>query len=73
MEPTQLLTTNTAAKVLCVSTGTLKRWRRHGVGPEWCRLGGRAIRYPAASLAAWLQIASHANPNPEQAGARAPI
>ena len=41
---TNFLTPPEAAKILCVSTSTLNRWRRLGTGPRFCKLPGR-VRY----------------------------
>jgi predicted DNA-binding transcriptional regulator AlpA len=49
-----LITATETAQRLHVSYSTMKRWRRTGTGPEWCRLGGRAIRYRVVSLEAWV-------------------
>ena len=43
----------TAAAAIGVTVGTLKRWRREGVGPVYCRIGNR-VRYRIADLDAWL-------------------
>lgn len=54
MTPTNLITAKETAQRLHVAVGTLKRWRRCHVGPPWCRVGSRAVRYPAALLEVWL-------------------
>jgi predicted DNA-binding transcriptional regulator AlpA len=54
MNPTDLITAKETAQRLHVAVVTLKRWRKTGTGPEWCRLGGRAIRYRVLSLEAWV-------------------
>ena len=38
---------------LKVCRGTLKTWRRQGIGPRYVRLN-RALRYPLADLEQWL-------------------
>ena len=38
---------------LRVCRGTLKGWRRQGIGPRYVRLN-RAVRYPLADLEQWL-------------------
>jgi predicted DNA-binding transcriptional regulator AlpA len=54
MTPTDLITANETAQRLQVAVGTLKRWRRCHVGPPWCRIGQKSIRYPLALLEEWL-------------------
>ena len=49
-----LITATETARRLHVSYSTMKRWRKTGTGPEWCRLGGRAIRYRVVSVEAWV-------------------
>jgi len=49
-----LITAKQTAQCLRVSYSTLKRWRKTGTGPEWSRLGGRAIRYRVVSVEAWV-------------------
>lgn len=44
----------TAAPAIGVTVGTLKRWRREGTGPAYCRIGNR-VRYRVADLDDWLQ------------------
>lgn len=51
------LTTRGAAKYLCVSEAGMARWRGHGGGPAYLRLGKRTVRYRVADLDAFL--ASH--------------
>ncbi len=47
------LTTREAAAYLRLSTSTLNKWRCHGGGPEFLKLG-RAIRYRREDLDAFL-------------------
>jgi predicted DNA-binding transcriptional regulator AlpA len=51
----ELLTTKDAAQLLSLRPDTLARWRWRGIGPEFVRVGGRAVRYPATALADWLR------------------
>ena len=48
-----LLRAAEAAKRLRKSKQTLALWRRRGLGPAWCRLGG-ACYYSAATLDAYV-------------------
>ena len=54
MTPNDFITAKETAQRLHVAVGTLKRWRRSRVGPPWCRLGTRGVRYRVASLEAWV-------------------
>lgn len=49
----KLLTTNEAAERLNIPSGTLRYWRKIGVGPVWLKLEG-TIRYDAADIEAYL-------------------
>ncbi|WP_425408222.1 helix-turn-helix transcriptional regulator [Hyphococcus sp.] len=42
---TQLLTESEAADVLGVSPRTLSNWRCRGGGPDYVKMGSKAIRY----------------------------
>ena len=48
----KLITPSEAARMLRVTTGTLARWRKAGVGPAYVKLGrGRApVRYELAEI-----------------------
>lgn len=48
------LTVRAAAKYLSVSTSTLNRCRKDGVGPAYVRLGKRTVRYRLCDLDAYL-------------------
>ena len=53
-----LLNERAVSKLLCVSLGTLRRWRLRREGPLFVKLGGgraSAVRYPLAALEAWLE------------------
>ena len=43
-----------AAERLGVSPGTLQQWRHRGVGPEFVRIGSRAIRYRTDTLDSYM-------------------
>lgn len=47
---TNLLTETQAAQWLNLKPSTLRRWRWAGSGPEFIRVGKRAIRYRMAAL-----------------------
>lgn len=47
------LTPGHVARLLGVTTETLRRWRDAGEGPPWLALAGRTVRYPAGALNAW--------------------
>ena len=50
----QYLKAAQAAKLLNMSTATLARWRMHGLGPEFNKLGKTVVRYNRESLTRWL-------------------
>ncbi len=50
----RVLTREEAAERCRVSTWTLMRWRRLGIGPKPMRVGPRFIRYSAAEVDRWL-------------------
>jgi predicted DNA-binding transcriptional regulator AlpA len=49
-----LLTQREAASVLRLSERTLERLRVTGLGPQFLRCGGRAIRYRQSDLENWI-------------------
>lgn len=49
-----LLTHPETAEYLRIEEQTLRKWRLHGSGPPFVRVGKR-IRYRQADLEAWLQ------------------
>jgi len=53
-ELTKLLSTAEAARVLTVQPNTLEKWRHQGVGPAFCKIGGR-IAYDPRDIATWLE------------------
>jgi predicted DNA-binding transcriptional regulator AlpA len=55
VEDEPLLTEPEAAKLLRVSTSTLKRWRLAGSGPPVEGYAGRAPRYRKSEVMAWLR------------------
>jgi excisionase family DNA binding protein len=38
-----------------VSPETLNTWRSRGNGPQWCKLGGKIVRYRRADIDAWIE------------------
>jgi Predicted transcriptional regulator len=50
----KVLRTPAAADYLGLSPSTLEKARRHGGGPPFIRLGGRAVGYAVADLDRWL-------------------
>jgi hypothetical protein len=50
---TQLLTEIQASRILAVSVGALRRWRREGRGPAFTRLE-RCVRYDVRALENFL-------------------
>lgn len=49
-----LLTPAEAAKALRLSMPTLSRWRNHGDGPAFIRLGYNRVVYRRSAIEAWL-------------------
>ena len=49
-----VLTTKQAAEHLSLAVTTLEKYRVYGGGPRFVRLG-RAVRYRASDLTAWLE------------------
>ena len=50
----RILRTPEAAEYVGLSASTLEKKRVTGDGPEFIRLGGRAVGYDVAALDAWL-------------------
>ncbi|MFT4044695.1 MAG: helix-turn-helix domain-containing protein [Gordonia sp. (in: high G+C Gram-positive bacteria)] len=50
VEDDPVWTPEDAGKYLSVSPETLRYWRYEGRGPEFCRMGGRLIRYRKSAL-----------------------
>ena len=51
----RILRTTEAAEYVGLSPSTLEKKRLTGDGPEFVRLGGRAIGYDVAALDAWIE------------------
>ena len=49
-----LLTEDAVGERLGCSVALLRKWRRVGGGPAFCRIG-RLVRYPQADLAAFIE------------------
>lgn len=54
----EFLSENAAATYLSISNKSLQRYRTHGGGPPFCKLGGRVV-YPVADLKAWALERRH--------------
>jgi DNA-binding transcriptional MerR regulator len=55
---TRLLSTSAAAEILAVPAGTLRYWRKVGVGPSWLKLEG-TIRYDFRDLQEYVEQCRH--------------
>ena len=51
----ELLKTRPTADLLDVAEITLKKWRINGQGPNFLRVGVRAIRYRRSDINSWLR------------------
>ena len=49
----RLLTEDAVAEQLACSVALLRKWRRLGQGPEFCRIG-KLIRYPQEGLSRFI-------------------
>lgn len=54
MKPPRLLPSKAVAEVLAVPEGTLRYWRKIGVGPRWIKLEG-SIRYDLADVVEYIE------------------
>jgi DNA-binding transcriptional MerR regulator len=54
MKPPQLLPSRAVAQMLAVPEGTLRYWRKIGVGPRWIKLEG-SIRYDLADVVEYIE------------------
>ena len=64
----QLLSTQEAADYIGIKPGTLRKWRWHGTGPSYVRLGRskRArVVYRASDLTSWLSERVHTDTSKE--------
>ncbi len=50
----KLLTTNAVADILSVPVGTLRYWRKVGLGPAWVKLEG-SIRYAEEDVLRYIE------------------
>jgi predicted DNA-binding transcriptional regulator AlpA len=62
-----------AAEYLNLGWRTLQRYRQHGGGPVYLRLGGRRIAYAQADLDEWAARFRYCNRAAEQAAERAAL
>ena len=44
-----------AAQYIGIKPGTLAKWRRHGHGPRFLRIGHNTVRYRKADVDAFLE------------------
>jgi predicted DNA-binding transcriptional regulator AlpA len=51
-----LLTEKDVAKSLRVSVATVRRWRTHGGGPRFCKIGA-SVRYRPADVSTFVSAA----------------
>jgi hypothetical protein len=52
--PTRLLTTTAVGEMLSVPVGTLRYWRKVGLGPSWVKLEG-SIRYTEEDIVRYIE------------------
>ena len=57
-DPDRWLSERETAALLGLGVGTVRRYRRAGVGPAWSRLGTRLVRYRRADVIAWARAQS---------------
>lgn len=57
-DPDRWLSEREAAALLGLGVGTVRRYRRAGIGPAWSRLGTRLVRYRRADVIAWARAQS---------------
>lgn len=62
----ELLNAKHTARHLCITEGTLAKWRLSGAGPRFIRIG-RRIAYDASDLNEWLDARRVANTSQEAA------
>ncbi|WP_395664711.1 helix-turn-helix transcriptional regulator [Methylocella sp.] len=55
------MTTPWAAAYVGLSVGALERYRTHGGGPAFCRVGPKRIVYRKSDLDAWVERGRHAS------------
>jgi predicted DNA-binding transcriptional regulator AlpA len=59
----RVLRTPEAADYTGLAAGTLEKKRLDGSGPEFIRLGQRAVGYEVTALDAWIESRRHAEPH----------
>ncbi len=52
----KLLTSQATSEILAIPEGTLRYWRKIGVGPRWVKLEG-SIRYDLADVLEYIERA----------------
>jgi DNA-binding transcriptional MerR regulator len=50
----KLLTTKSVSEMLCVPDGTIRYWRKVGLGPPWIKLEG-SIRYAEQDVLRYIE------------------
>jgi predicted site-specific integrase-resolvase len=50
----KLLTTKSVSELLSIPEGTIRYWRKVGVGPTWVKLEG-SIRYPEEDVLRYIE------------------
>lgn len=58
LEPNTLYAPSDVAIALRVHEGTLRHWRRCGIGPAFIRSGPRRILYQGAAIIEWLEAST---------------
>ncbi len=51
----KFLTTEQAATLLQLSPITLRKWRKVKLGPDFCALADRTVRYRESAIEEWLE------------------
>jgi excisionase family DNA binding protein len=54
-EAVRYLTAQEVARILAVSTNTLRNWRQYGSGPRYVKIGDRLVRYRFDEVVAWAE------------------
>lgn len=68
MNPEYLITESQAAEFLGISVKTAQGWRFKGEGPQFVKVGKKAIRYQIQDLLDWIEFQkrrSTSDPGPQ--------